>query len=124
MRTFALITSLVLALGLGAIPVTAQNFGSSGPERFFRVEAEGVPGPGARPRVRGYVYNGTGQAATRVQLLVESLDGSGQVIGKLLVPVYNIVPSFGRAYFDAPIDVPGASYRVVVYYYDWVNLKD
>ena len=123
MRAFAAIISLFLALGPGVGVVSAQNFGSAAPERFFRVDAEGAQGRGAQPLVRGYVYNNSSASAERLQLLVESLDGSGQVIGKSLVRVDNIVPALGRTYFDAPVGVTGASYRVAVYYYDWIKCR-
>ena len=123
MRALAAIIALFLALGWGASTVSAQNFGSAGPERFFRVDAEGTQGRGAQPVVRGYVYNNSSASAERVQLLVESLDGSGQVIGKSLVRVDSIVPALGRTYFDAPVGVAGSSYRVAVYYYDWIKCR-
>ena len=110
---------LALTLGLAVGAGGAQGFGSAAPERFFRVEAEGGQGRGGRPVVRGYVYNNYGQPAGRMQLLVESLDGSGQVTGRTLVHVDQIVPPFSRSYFDAPVGTAGASYRVMVHYFEW-----
>lgn len=119
MKVIAGAVVLVLTLGLAVGAASAQGFGSAAPERFFRVEAEGGQGRGGRPVVRGYVYNNYGQPAGRMQLLVESLDASGQVAGRTLVHVDEIIPPFSRSYFDARVGTAGASYRVSVYYFEW-----
>ena len=99
----------------------AQGFGSAAPDRFFRVEAEGGQGRGGRPVVRGYVHNDYGVSAGRVLLQVETLDASGQVVARSLVPVDGAVPGFGRLYFEGPVTAAGARYRVTVYYFEWLN---
>ncbi len=117
------LTALVLALAMG-LTVNAgwsQGFGSSTPERYFRVEAEGGQGRSGRPVVRGYIYNDNGQAAGRVQVAVESLDAAGQVINRSILPLDGIVPAFNRLYFDIRVPTAGASYRVSVYYYEWLK---
>jgi hypothetical protein len=105
----------------GAGAAWAQGFGSAAPDRFFRVEAEGGQGRGGRPVVRGYVNNDYGQAAGRVLLQVETLDASGQVVARSLVPVDGTVPGFGRLYFEGPVTTAGARYRVTVYYFEWIH---
>jgi hypothetical protein len=118
----AAVVGLGLMLGiLAGTDAVAQGFGSAAPDRFFRVEAQGGQNGAGRPSVRGYVYNNNGEPASRVQLLVESLDASGQVVGRSLVHVDDTVPPFGRSYFDRPVSVAGASYRVSVYYYFWLK---
>ena len=135
-------TGVAVALGCGALvamsiltisthPLTvgvsaawaqgSQGFGSSAPDRFFRVEAEGGQGRGGRPVVRGYIYNDYGVAAGRVLLQVETLDAGGQVVARSLVPADGNVPGFGRLYFEGPVSATGAKYRVSVYYYEWLN---
>ena len=99
----------------------AQGFGSAAPERFFRVEAEGGQGRSGRPIVRGYVHNDYGVAAGRVLLQVETIDASGQVVARSLVPADGTVPGFGRLYFEGPVSAAGARYRVTVYYYEWLH---
>ena len=99
----------------------AQGFGSAAPGRFFRVEAEGAQGRGGRPIVRGYVNNSYGVAADRVLLQVETLDASGQVVARTLLPVDGTVPGFGRQYFEGPVSAAGAKYNVTVYYYEWLH---
>ena len=108
-------------VGWGASAAWAQGFGSAAPDRFFRVEAEGGQGRGGRPVVRGYVHNDYGQAAGRVLLQVETVDATGQVVARSLVPVDGAVPGFGRLYFEGPVTAPGARYRVTVYYFEWLN---
>jgi len=99
----------------------SPGFGSSAPDRFFRVEAEGAQGRGGRPIVRGYVNNSYGIAADRVLLQVETLDAGGQVVARSLVPVDGTVPGFGRLYFEGPVSAAGAKYNVSVYYYEWLH---
>jgi len=120
MRIIRTMAALVaLAMGLTVSTSWAQGFGSSEPDRFFRVEAEGGQSRRGHPVVRGYVYNNNGQAAGRVQLAVESLDAAGQVINRSILPLDGIVPAFNRLYYDIRVPTAGASYRVSVYYYEW-----
>ncbi|MEK7371489.1 MAG: hypothetical protein AAB265_08545 [candidate division NC10 bacterium] len=46
---------------------------------------------------------------------------SGQTIAKTVGYVDSLVPLKGRAYFEVPVDRPGASYRVSVPYFDWIE---
>jgi hypothetical protein len=121
-RVLAAATVLALVLGLAiGTGLAQQSFGSPAPERFFRVEAEGGERRGGRPAVRGYVYNSGSHAASRVQLLIEALDASGQVTGKTLAHIDELVPPFNRAYFDVAVPAKAPSYRVSVYYYEWLK---
>jgi hypothetical protein len=72
-----------------------------------------------RPVIQGYVYNDYLRAAYNVQLLVETLDASGTVIVRGVGFVRGIVPFNDRAYFEVPLKMPGASYRVSVTAFDW-----
>jgi hypothetical protein len=47
-------------------------------ERFFKIDWEAVE-PRGRPVVRGYVLNDSPYTVTRMQLLLDALDGSGCV---------------------------------------------
>src|SRR5262249_20709214 len=74
----------------------------------------------ARPVVSGYVYNlNPGTPAERMQLSIESLDASGNVVGQSSTWVLGNVPPGNRAYFTAAAAVPAASYRVQVLSFDW-----
>ena len=121
MRRVVAAMALTMAVSLAVGTAGAQGFGSSAPDRFFRVEAEGGQGRGGRPVLRGYVYNDYAQPAGRVQLQVESLDATGQVLGRSLAHVDSVVPAFGRVYFDVPVSMAGARYRATVYYFEWVR---
>jgi hypothetical protein len=72
-----------------------------------------------RPVIQGYVYNDYLRAAYNVQLLVETLDASGTVIERGVGFVRGIVPFSDRTYFEVPLKMPGASYRVSVTGFDW-----
>jgi hypothetical protein len=121
MRRAVATVVLALAASLAVSTAWTQGFGSGAPDRFFRVEADGGQGRGGRPVIRGYVYNDYGQPAGRIQLQVESLDATGQVVGRTLAPVDGTVPPFGRLYFDVPVSTAGARYRATVYYFEWVR---
>ena len=115
------VAMLALALGLGAGPAGAQGFGSAAPERFFRVEATGGQGRGGRPIVSGYIYNDYGNAAGRIQLAIESLDASGQVVGRSLMHVDGTITPYGRLYFEVPAGTAGATYRARIHYFEWIR---
>ena len=118
-RITAFVVALAMGLAVGAC--WAQGFGSATPERYFRVEAEGGQGRGGRPVVRGYLYNDNAKAAGQVPVAVESLDAAGQAINRSILPLDGIVPAFNRLYFDIRIPTAGVSYRVSVYYYEWLK---
>ena len=75
-----------------------------------------------RPVIQGYVYNEYLRAAYNMHLLVETLDASGTVIARGVGFVRGIVPFNDRAYFEVPLKMPGASYRVSVTGFDWKDL--
>jgi hypothetical protein len=111
---------LLAVLLLGAVGAEAQSWYIQGADRYFRVEAS--PGQGRRgPIVSGYVYNDYGQTADRVWLLIEALDGSGQVTASSRTMVVGTVPNGGRSYFEAPAPGAGSSYRVRVTTYEWIG---
>ena len=87
-------------------------------DRYFRIEHE-VAQTATRPVVSGYVYNlNPGTPAERMQLSIEGLDASGNVVGTTSTWVLGNVPPGNRAYFSARA-VPAASYRVQVLAFDW-----
>lgn len=91
-------------------------------ERHFRLEWEAGQARNGRPTVTGYLYNTHPTLAARsIQLLVEQLDPSGQVVSKTLKYVDDEIPPAGRAYFEVPVPA-AATYRVLVQYSDWRSL--
>ncbi len=89
-------------------------------ERWFKLSWETVPErDGIHLRLRGYVENTYGEAAGRVQLLAQALDGSGQVVGQKVQWLGGgTVPGFGRAYFEVPRMPKADHYRVTVWAYE------
>ena len=116
----SLAIAVVLALGTAspARPAAALSAASSVDARI-RLDWQVGSGRGGRPVIQGYVFNDYGRPASDVQLLVETLDASGAVIGRAIGFVRGVVQFNDRAYFEVPIKTPGASYRVSVTALDW-----
>jgi len=74
---------------------------------------------GGHPVIQGWVYNDFGRPASDVRLLVESLDASGQPVGRTIGFVRGVVSFHDRTYFEVPIQTAGASYRVSITGFDW-----
>src|SRR5262245_37821022 len=71
--------------------------------------------------VKGYVDNRSQLRVGDVHLRVETLDGSGRVIGESFGWVMGDVAPGGRGYFVVRVTVPGAEYRVTVESYDAIS---
>ena len=68
------------------------------------------------------IVNSYGVMANRVQLLVDSLDSSGQIVAQRVEwLVGSNLPGFSRTYYQVPIRAPAASYRVSVFAFDFVQ---
>ena len=120
MRGVRLAVLIVVVAWIGAGSAAGANYAQETLDRYFRFEYQ-VTASATRPVVSGYVYNmNPGTPAERMQLSIESLDASGNVIGKSSTWVLGNVPPGNRAYFSASA-VPGASYRVQVLSFDWGN---
>ena len=122
MRSTLLATLVLLVALQGLVPGTgfAQNWVIQGTDRYFRVESTTANGPRG-PVVSGYVYNTYGTTADRVRLLVESLDGSGQVTGSTIVSLLGSIGPGDRLYFEGTAPPPAASYRVRVASFDVIG---
>jgi hypothetical protein len=118
MRGVRLAVLIAVVAWIGAGSAAAVNYAQETLDRYFRFEYQVTPSA-TRPVVSGYVYNmNPGTPAERMQLTIESLDASGNVIGKSSTWVLGSVPPGNRAYFSASA-LPGASYRVQVLSFDW-----
>lgn len=117
----ALLAVLVSMLAVAAVGVESARaqVASRTPESYLRVESTVEPSKSGRQRITGYVYNERDLRAANVQLLVEILDASGQVVGSTLASVYGEVPARNRSYFEVPLSVSGSSHRVTVRSVDW-----
>jgi hypothetical protein len=102
-------------------PSAAVTSLSADAQRVFRLSWDVEPDRGGERRLRGYLENTFGEPVTRIQLLGQALDASGNVIGQRLQWVPGAIPSFGRAYFEIPKLPPADRYRVTVWAYDRVR---
>jgi hypothetical protein len=94
-------------------------------ERWFRLSWEATPERAAHlVRLRGVVENTYGEAAARVQLLGQALDGSGALVGQRIVWLGPVIGGFGRAYFEIPNMPKADHYRVTVWAYDRIQGRD
>ena len=69
-------------------------------ERFFKIDWEAVEMEARRPVVRGYVVNDSPYTVTRMQLLLDALDGSGRVVAQQISWLPGTLPAFSRTYFE------------------------
>jgi hypothetical protein len=118
--TRSLLLTAVLALGtLGPAGLAAALDASSTVDSRIRLDWRLGTGRGGRPLIQGHVYNDYGRPASDVVLFVESLDGSGAVVGRTYGFIRGVVQLNDRAYFEIPVETSGASYRVSVTALDW-----
>ncbi len=113
----AVLAGLLMCLGAGAARAQVQT---RSVESDLRVEWTGSEDRRGRPVVSGYVYNQrAGSYAVSVRLLVEALDGSGQVAGSTTGYVLGDVPPSNRSYFEIKAPAKVASYRVTIESFAW-----
>jgi hypothetical protein len=63
--------------------------------------------------------NDYGTPAARVQLLVDALDESGQIVGQRVTWLGRTLGPFDSSYFEAPVPRKAPTYRVSVFAFDW-----
>jgi hypothetical protein len=113
----AVLVALLIYLGAGAAIAQVQTRSVDGD---LRVEWTGSEDRRGRPVVSGYVYNQrAGSYAVSVRLLVEALDGSGQVVGSTTGYILGDVPPSNRSYFEIKAPAKAASYRVTIASFAW-----
>jgi hypothetical protein len=122
MHVRALVMAAALAVLAAAGDVAAQNLTPHvlGWERYFAVSWEAFD-RGGRPYLGGHVANLYGAPAWRVQLLVDSLDASGQIVAQRVEWLGGDVGTFSRRYFEVPTPGPASSYRVRVFAFDFLQ---
>jgi hypothetical protein len=123
MRTRTFVTAIliagVLATGTG---VAAQRLTPHFPgwERYFTVTSETFERRG-QPHLSGYVVSHYGAPAWRMQLLVEALDSTGQVVAQRVEWLGGDLAPFSRRYFEVPAPQPAPTYRVSVFAFDFLQ---
>ena len=115
-----LLLAAILGLGtLGSSGPAAALSATSTVDSRIRLDWQVGTGRGGQPIILGYVYNDYGRPASDVVLYVESLDGSGAVVGHSYGFIRGVVQNMDRSYFEVPVKKAGASYRVSVTALDW-----
>ena len=82
--------------------------------RLLRVEWEPGSDKWGPPRLVGHVYNDSTYRIGSVRLRVETLDGSGGVVGETLAWIYVSVPARSRAYFSVRRPTGSDAFRLTV----------
>ena len=122
MRVRALVIATLAGLLAAGTPVAAQSLSPTFPawERYFTVSWEPFERRG-QPYLSGHIVSSYGVTATRVQLLVDSLDSSGQIAAQRVEWLGGNLPGFSSTYFEVPIRQPAPKYRVSVFAFDFVQ---
>lgn len=123
MRVRMLVIAVLVGMLAAASEAPAQSLTPHFPgwERYFTVSWEPFDRRG-QPYLSGYIVSSYGVTATRVQLLVDSLDSSGQIVAQRVEWLGGSnLPGFSRTYFEVPIRQQASSYRVRVFAFDFVQ---
>jgi len=109
---------LAAAVGACATPETTPSASLTTLEpaasRWFKLEWSVEPDESQARRVDGYIVNTYGQAA-QVQLLVQALDASGNLVDQKIDYMLFPVPGFGRSYFNVRRLAAADHYQVTVW---------
>jgi hypothetical protein len=115
-RALAILGLTLLVVGSGVAAAAELQPHMAGWERMFTVSW--APGQyRGQPVVEGYVTNVSPYELWQIRLLVESLDGAGQVTNQTVAWIPGDVGGGGRLFFQVPA-APASAYRVRVYSYD------
>ena len=123
MRLRVLVIATLVGVFAASAGVAAQPLTPHFPgwERYFTVSSEPFERRG-QPYLRGYIVSSYGVAATRAQLLVDSLDSSGQIVAQRVEWLGGSnLPGFSSTYFEVPIREQALRYRVSVFAFDFVE---
>ena len=80
----------------------------------FRIDGQVAQSKKGTPVYSGYIYNEGGGGVANIRLLVETPDAEGKVIGQGEGVALGSMVSRDRLYFEVPLLITGASYRVHV----------
>ena len=123
MRVRVLVIGALLSMLAATSAASAQPLSPTFPgwERYFSVSSEPFERRG-QPYLRGYIASSYGVTATRVQLLIDSLDASGQIVAQRVEWLGGSdLPGFSTTYFEVPIRQQASRYRVSVFAFDFVQ---
>lgn len=121
-RGRGLMAALLIALSLLPLTGETQKLRSlaGGWQRIFTLEWQ-ADQRGGRPIIAGYVTNISGYQIENVQLLLEAVDGAGQVLNQRVVRVRGDMGGSARLFFEFPVPA-SPSYRIEIFSYDRVEL--
>ena len=105
-RRWAAVTATVFLILLAGVAHAQMSAGR------FRIDAQAVQSKKGTPVYSGYIYNDGGGGVANVRLLVETLDAQGKVIGQAQGAALGSMLGRDRLYFEVPLGVTGANYRV------------
>ena len=117
-RRGAILAVLALALVAGGGPARAQEGQVYGADQFFTLVWEPVE-QGGRFSIGGYVTNTYGLEATRVRIMVESLDPAGKITARTIGYVNYTIPPASRGYFQVFVPEKASEYRVSILSWDF-----
>ncbi|MBI3635255.1 MAG: hypothetical protein HY216_03415 [Candidatus Rokubacteria bacterium] len=120
MRLKAIVAGVLLTAFVGSAWAASLSPRVAGWERYFKLEWD----TGLRrdqPIVSGYITN-EGFAAQRIQLLVDTLDDKGEVVGQKIDWFHGMLTPGMRAYFEVPVSERAPAYRVSVFAFEWVQM--
>jgi hypothetical protein len=106
-----------LAAGIFLILVGEVADAQMSVERF-RIDAQVVQSKKGTPVYSGYIYNDGGGGVANLRLVIETIDAEGKVIGRGQGTALGSMLGRDRLYFEVPLQVTGASYRVRVLSWD------
>lgn len=122
--------AVAVAVVIAALASCAPAVGPGGPtqpleplvvgaEQHLTIEWERTP-RGGDAVIWGYVSNPSPYTFDRMRILVDALDGSGNVLAQRLSWVPGLLGSWGRSYFEVAMP-PAENYRVRIFSYDRVE---
>ena len=115
------IALIVVAAVLSPPHVRAQLVPAPGADRYFRVEWSVAHSVTRGAVISGYVHNSYGLPADNVRLLIEAVDGSGEVVATSIGYVLGSIPAGDRRYFQETVPRTVPTYRVRVVLYEWID---
>jgi hypothetical protein len=119
MRRTGVVLGLLAVLTMASAGAAAV-FSQQTLDERFRIEYQVTPDQ-SKSVLDGYIYNVySGLSAAHMQLAIERLDASGNIIGTSTTWVLGEVPPNNRAYFTTRVE-PAASYRVRILSFDWIG---
>jgi len=119
MKTLTVIGSMLLVCTLWTAPLHAESSTQVGNAGTITLDWQPTHDSAGRPLIAGHVITKGGRASYCIpRLLVETLDGQGQVTARRMGFIPGTVGPYDTVYFEEPVRVPGPVYRVSIASWD------